>query len=158
MESHDQWLVEFFAPWCGHCKNLAPEWETAATKLKGSVMVGAVDATVHTNLASKYGVKGYPTIKVFKAGKKGKATDYNGPREAAGIVDHALQLLEQSGVPPHIPQLVSKPIFEERCGSAGKICALMIVPHILDSSAKERNNVFNFFISLFSLLFPIRLK
>ena len=49
---------------CGHCKNLEPEWESAAKKLKGSVKLGKVDATVHGNLAQAYGVKGYPTIKV----------------------------------------------------------------------------------------------
>merc|ERR1711871_953254 len=140
MGSHDQWLVEFYAPWCGHCKNLAPEWEAAATKLKGSVKLGAVDATVHTNLASKYGVKGYPTIKLFKAGKKSKAQDYNGPREASGIVDYALRILEESGVPTNVPQITSKSVFEERCsGDSGKICAIMVMPHIMDSSAKERN-------------------
>jgi protein disulfide-isomerase A6 len=78
------------------------------------VNLGAVDATVHTSLAQKYGVKGYPTIKLFKAGKKGKAVDYNGPREAAGIVDYALKILEESGVPPHIPQITDKKVFEER--------------------------------------------
>ena len=50
--------------WCGHCKTLAPEWKKAAKALKGVVGVVAVDATVHADLASKYGVKGYPTIKV----------------------------------------------------------------------------------------------
>lgn len=51
--------------------------------------LGAVDATQATNLAQKYGVQGYPTIKAFPAGPKKKAQDYNGPREAAGIVDYA---------------------------------------------------------------------
>ena len=133
-------FVCFYHGRCGHCKNLAPEWEQAATKLKGSVKLGAVDATVHTNLASKYGVKGYPTIKLFKAGKKSKAQDYNGPREASGIVDYALQILEESGVPPNVPQITSKSVFDDRCsGESGKICAIMVMPHIMDSSAKERN-------------------
>jgi len=57
--SDDMWLVEFFAPWCGHCKNLAPQWAAAATELKGKVKVGAVDATVHTVIASRFDVNSY---------------------------------------------------------------------------------------------------
>lgn len=48
MGSEDMWLVEFYAPWCGHCKTLAPAWASAATQLKGKVKLGALDATVHT--------------------------------------------------------------------------------------------------------------
>ena len=66
--SKDIWLVEFYAPWCGHCKQLEPEWNEAAAKLKGTVKLGKVDATVETGLASKYGIKGYPTIKYFNYG------------------------------------------------------------------------------------------
>ena len=98
-------MVEFYAPWCGHCKQLAPEWEEAAKKLKGSVKLGAVDATVHNSLAQEYGIKGFPTIKLFSAGKKKKAKDYQGPREAAGIVDYALSSLDAAGVPPSITEV-----------------------------------------------------
>lgn len=64
--------------------------------------------------------------------------DYNGPRESAGIVDHALQTLEAAGVPIKIPELNSQKLFDTLCGT-GKICAIAFLPHIYDSSAKDRN-------------------
>lgn len=97
-----------------------------------------MDATAETGLASKYGVKGYPTIKVFPAGKKKKAKDYQGPREAGGIVDYALHLLDETGVPIVVPQLTSKKVMDDACGSQGRICVVMFLPHILDSQAKGR--------------------
>ena len=105
-DSTDHWLVEFYAPWCGHCKNLAPEWEEAAQRLAGSVKLGAVDATENGQLAQKYGVQGYPTIKLFPAGKKsGKPKDYQGPRDAAGIIEYGLRTLDEAGVPINTPSL-----------------------------------------------------
>lgn len=71
---------------CGHCKSLAPEYEKAAKVLKENqpvVLLGAVDATVETDLASRFDVSGYPTLKFFK---KGTAFDYDGPRNKDGMV------------------------------------------------------------------------
>eukprot|EP00605_Chrysophyceae_sp_TOSAG23-4_P001792 GSChrysophyteH1.ASY1.ANO1.1981.1 assembled CDS len=140
MDSEDHWLVEFYAPWCGHCKNLAPEWEEAAHKLAGEVKLGAIDATANEGLAQKYGIKGFPTIKLFSAGKKGKAKDYQGPRDAEGITQYALKTLDEAGVPVKTPQIVGKANFESDCTS-GKICVVLFTPHILDSSASDRNKL-----------------
>ena len=109
------------------------------------VRLGAVDATAHGSLAQKYGVKGYPTIKVFRGGAKGKAVDYNGPREADGIVQYALQTLEDSGVPPKINQVTNPAAFNELCEQKGRICVLLFVPHIYDSNAKQRNDYIQVF-------------
>ncbi|OWZ22289.1 Protein disulfide-isomerase domain [Phytophthora megakarya] len=87
LQSPDYWLVEFYAPWCGHCKQLEPQYKAAAKKLKKHARLGAVDATVHQQLAHKYQVKGYPTIKEFGAKKK-RPQDYRGGRTTREIVQY----------------------------------------------------------------------
>ena len=54
------WLVEFYAPWCGHCKRLAPTYEKVASSLEGTVHVAKCDATVERGLAARFPVAGYP--------------------------------------------------------------------------------------------------
>ncbi|CAH9118291.1 unnamed protein product, partial [Cuscuta epithymum] len=80
-------FVEFFAPWCGHCQALTPTYEKVASVLKGVVTVAALDADAHKSLAQEYGIKGFPTIKVFVAGKQ--PVDYQGAREVKPMVDFA---------------------------------------------------------------------
>ncbi|KAG9355288.1 hypothetical protein JZ751_000126 [Albula glossodonta] len=77
---HETMLVEFFAPWCGHCQKLAPEYESAATKLKGIVPLAKVDCTTNSETCSRFGVNGYPTLKIFRNGEE--ASSYDGPRSA----------------------------------------------------------------------------
>lgn len=80
-------MVEFYAPWCGHCKNLAPTWEKLATSLKGIIPVVKIDATVETQLASQYQIRGYPTIKLFSP--NGNIEDYNGQRTLSSLSSFA---------------------------------------------------------------------
>lgn len=78
-------LVKFFAPWCGHCKKMKPEFENASTEIEKAALAD-VDCTSDGGkpVCEKYGVSGYPTVKWFTQGAD--PVDFDGARDKAGIV------------------------------------------------------------------------
>ncbi|XP_037606916.1 protein disulfide-isomerase A6 isoform X2 [Sebastes umbrosus] len=140
LEGDAVWLVEFFAPWCGHCKSLEPEWAAAASAVKeqtkGKVRLGAMDATVHQAVSGRYGIRGFPTIKIFRKGEEPE--DYQGGRTRGDIIEKALDLFSDNSAPPELAEILNEGILKKTCEDS-QLCVIGVLPHILDTGAAGRN-------------------
>jgi len=85
MSSDKPCIVFFYAPWCGHCKNAKPEFEKVMRMVKGKAHM--IDCDAHQDIAQKYDIKGFPTIRYYPKGpKNGNPREYNGNRTAEDIM------------------------------------------------------------------------
>ncbi|XP_042397783.1 protein disulfide isomerase-like 2-3 [Zingiber officinale] len=146
LKSKELWIVEFFAPWCGHCKKLAPEWKKASNNLKGKVKLGHVDCDAEKSLMSRFGVQGFPTILVFGLDKS-NPYPYEGSRTASAIEAFGLEQLEANLGPAEVFELTGPDVMEDKCASAA-ICFVSFLPDILDSKAEGRNKYLDLLLSV----------
>ncbi|QLQ78700.1 hypothetical protein HG537_0B00490 [Torulaspora globosa] len=85
-------LVEFFAPWCGHCKTLGPQFVKAADVLQEKgIPLAQVDCTEQQELCMAQGIRGYPSLKTFKDHDVENPKDYEGARSAEAIINYMLK-------------------------------------------------------------------
>ncbi|KAJ3482266.1 hypothetical protein NLI96_g7101 [Meripilus lineatus] len=103
-------FVKFFAPWCGHCKKLAPSWIDLARQMKNKLNVAEVNCDEHSALCRSQGVSGYPML-FYYSGKKGSKTEYTGGRK----LDQLRAFAERISLPPvqplgsgELPQIVAE--------------------------------------------------
>lgn len=91
-------MLELYAPWCGHCKTLRPEWAKLATQLKGVARVAKIDASVNRQFDQTYDLKGYPHIVLIPAGPKDKKIyyKYDGARTAGAMAEWAQEQIQKN--------------------------------------------------------------
>jgi len=125
-DSNKDVLVEFYAPWCGHCKKLVPDYEKTANAFRNekNIVVAKVDADAHKELGSRFGVTGFPTIKFFPRDDK-DGVDYNSGRDAESFINFlndkagthrtvSGNLNDKAGVVETLSDLVSKFVAGEK--------------------------------------------
>jgi protein disulfide isomerase len=93
LESPESVIVEFYAPWCGHCKQLAPVWEELGDKESmkkigaGGVSVMKMDATENEIDAKGVEIESFPTIYLFKKGEKSEPVLFDGSRDSVEEIE-----------------------------------------------------------------------
>ncbi|KAJ8943676.1 hypothetical protein NQ318_015164 [Aromia moschata] len=135
--SSEPWLVQFYAPWCVHCKDLKPIWEQAAVYLKGKIKFASLDATVNKLKAKEYKIDAYPTVKLLPSGQKSPKTaiQYTNERSVTDIVNW----VEETLPGPDVLQITASEGFKRSCITK-KLCIIGILPHILDCKSTFRQN------------------
>jgi thiol-disulfide isomerase/thioredoxin len=104
------WLVQFYAPWCGHCKRLSPAFNTAAALARGA-RFGVVDCDQQPRLCQAAGVKGYPTLKYGAHGRL--RADYAGGRTAVSMAMFATAqaaIAAIVGTVASVPQAIARAV------------------------------------------------
>jgi len=98
-------LIEFYAPWCGHCKTLAPKFEAAAKKIANNknIIIAKCDATA--NEIPGVNIKGFPTLKFYKGNDKKNPVEFEGEREEAGIISWLKEHTTHTWVDEHTAEL-----------------------------------------------------
>ncbi|RAH86365.1 thioredoxin-like protein [Aspergillus japonicus CBS 114.51] len=89
--TQDPWFIKFYAPWCGHCQALAPNWQEMAREMQGTLNVGEVNCDVETRLCKDARVNQFPTIYFFRGGER---VEYNGLRGLGDLVNYANKAVE----------------------------------------------------------------
>ncbi|KAI9804537.1 MAG: hypothetical protein M1825_001436 [Sarcosagium campestre] len=89
--SMDSWFIKFYAPWCGHCQAMAPNWAQLGKEMKGKLNVGEVNCDVEVRLCKEVRLSGYPTVLFFKAGER---VEYDGLRGLGDLVNFANKALD----------------------------------------------------------------
>ena len=145
--SQELWLLEFYAPWCGHCKKLRPILDELAQNpsKKYPMRVGVMDATAEKAVPGRFGIKSYPTIKYYKDGVYGK---YEGPRTEDGFRKFSermhgptFTLLQDQTREDQLAELfgASSPVvflltFPQTAGGVGNV----VVPGLFETLAKKQ--------------------
>jgi protein disulfide-isomerase-like protein len=149
-------LIEFYAPWCGHCKSLTPKYEKVAASYEGdeSVVIAKVDADAHKELGGRFGVKGFPTIKFFPKNNKA-GVDYSGGREAEDFIKYVNEQTgaqrtlgggwaDKFGTVSSLDALVEKFGDADEAGKAAVLKDLSAAVNGLSGAEKESGKVYEF--------------
>lgn len=138
-------LVEFFAPWCGHCKSLAPVYDELASKFefaKDKVTIAKVDADAEKDLGRRFGVQGFPTLKWFD-GKSDKPQDYNSGRDIdsleAFITEKTGIKMKKKAAAPSAVEMLNDQTFKTEIGGDKDVLVAFTAPwcgrtYLLDPS------------------------
>lgn len=134
LKSNKPALVEFFAPWCGHCKKLAPIYEELAQNFdfaKDQVSIAKVDADAEKDLGRRFGVQGFPTLKWFD-GKSDTPEDYNGGRDLESLSDFIIQKtgikVKAKKVAPSAVEMLNDKSFKAEIGGDKDVLVAFTAP------------------------------
>ena len=89
--SQEPWFIKFFAPWCGHCQAMAPNWVQLGKEMRGKLNVGEVNCDVEARLCKDVHLRGFPTVLFFRGGER---VEYEGLRGLGDFVSYANKAID----------------------------------------------------------------